>query len=90
MSVATEEWLEGCYGESYTLEQIDRLISAIERGETPYPKEKADEIRTAFSAKRDGGKKWDPEIKSWLKGLLEEVGMWTKMAEKWLKGELNL
>ena len=90
MSVATEEWLEGCYGESYTLEQIDRLISAIERGETPYPKEKADEIRTAFSAKRDGGKKWDPEIKAWLKGLLEEVGMWTKMAEKWLKGELNL
>ena len=90
MSVATEEWLEGCYGESYTLEQIDRLISAIERGETPYPKEKADEIRTAFSAKRDGGKKWDPEIKSWLKGLLEEVGMWTKMAEKWLEGELNL
>ena len=35
MSVATEEWLEGCYGESYTLEQIDRLISAIERGENP-------------------------------------------------------
>ena len=90
MSIATEEWLEGCYGESYTLEQIDRLILAIEQGKTPWPKEKADEIRKDFSGKRDGGKKWDPEIKAWLKGLLDEVGIWTELAVKWLRGELNL
>lgn len=90
MSVATEAWLEGCYGEPYTLEQIDYLIRAIEQGKTPYPPEKAQEIRAAFSAKRDGGKKWDPEIKTWLRGLLDEVGMWTELAEKWLEGELNL
>ena len=88
MSVATEEWLEGCYGTPYTLEQIDRLTEAIEQGATPYPTEKAEEIRTAFSGKRDGGKKWDPEIKQWLKGLLDEVGMWTKLAEKWLEDRL--
>lgn len=88
MSVATEEWLEGCYGEPYTLEQIDRLIGAIEQGATPYPTEKAEEIRTAFSGKRDGGKKWDPEIKQRLKRLLDEVGMWTKLAEKWLEDRL--
>lgn len=90
MSVATEEWLEGCYGASYTLEQIDRLILAIEQGKTPWPKETADKIRNDFSRKRDGGKKWDPEIKAWLKGLLDEVGMWPEMAEKWLQEELNL
>ena len=88
MSVATEEWLEGCYGTPYTLEQIDRLTEAIEQGATPYPTEKAEEIRTAFSGKRDGGKKWDPEIKQWLKGILDEVGMWTKLAEKWLEDRL--
>lgn len=88
MSVATEEWLEGCYGTPYTLEQIDRLTEAIEQGATPYPTEKAEEIRTAFSGKRDGGKKWDPEIKQWLKGILDEVGMWTKLAEKWLENRL--
>lgn len=88
MSVATEEWLEGCYGEPYTLEQIDRLTEAIEQGATPYPTEKAEEIRTAFSGKRDGGKKWDPEIKQRLKRLLDEVGMWTKLAEKWLEDRL--
>lgn len=88
MSVATEEWLEGCYGEPYTLEQIDRLIGAIEQGAAPYPTEKAEEIRTAFSGKRDGGKKWDPEIRQRLKGLLDEVGMWTKLAEKWLEDRL--
>ena len=88
MSVATEEWLECCYGTPYTLEQIDRLTEAIEQGATPYPTEKAEEIRTAFSGKRDGGKKWDPEIKQRLKGLLDEVGMWTKLAEKWLEDRL--
>lgn len=88
MSVATEEWLEGCYGTPYTLEQIDRLTEAIEQGATPYPTEKAEEIRTAFSGKRDGGKKWDPEIKQRLKRLLDEVGMWTKLAEKWLEDRL--
>ncbi|HIY29798.1 MAG TPA: alpha/beta hydrolase [Candidatus Mediterraneibacter avicola] len=88
MSVATGEWLEGCYGTPYTLEQIDRLTEAIEQGATPYPTEKAEEIRTAFSGKRDGGKKWDPEIKQWLKGILDEVGMWTKLAEKWLEDRL--
>ena len=88
MSVATEEWLEGCYGTPYTLEQIARLTEAIEQGATPYPTEKAEEIRTAFSGKRDGGKKWDPEIKQRLKGLLDEVGMWTKLAEKWLEDRL--
>lgn len=88
MSVATEEWLEGCYGTPYTLEQIDRLTEAIEQGATPYPTEKAEEIRTAFSGKRDGGKKWNPEIKQRLKGLLDEVGMWTKLAEKWLEDRL--
>lgn len=88
MSVATEEWLEGCYGTPYTLEQIDRLTEAIEQGATPYPTEKAEEIRTAFSGKRDGGKKWDPEIRQRLKGLLDEVGMWTKLAEKWLEDRL--
>lgn len=88
MSVATEEWLEGCYGTPYTLEQIDRLTEAIEQGATPYPTEKAEEIRTAFSGKRDGGKKWDPEIKQRLKGILDEVGMWTKLAEKWLEDRL--
>lgn len=88
MSVATGEWLEGCYGTPYTLEQIDRLTEAIEQGATPYPTEKAEEIRTAFSGKRDGGKKWDPEIKQRLKRLLDEVGMWTKLAEKWLEDRL--
>lgn len=88
MSVATEEWLEGCYGTPYTLEQIDRLTEAIEQGATPYPTEKAEEIRTAFSGKRDGGKKWDPEIRQRLKRLLDEVGMWTKLAEKWLEDRL--
>lgn len=90
MSAATPEWLECCYGEHYTLEQIDYLIKAIELGKTPYPKTKAEEIRQAFSMKRDGGKKWDPEIKEWLRGLLDEVGIWTTLAENWLKGELNL
>lgn len=90
MSVANEEWLDNCYGNPYTLEQIDRLIEAVSRGETPWPKEKAEEIRNDFSQKRDGGKKWATEIRKWLKGLLDEVGMWPSLAVKWLEGELNL
>lgn len=90
MSVATKEWLDGCYGEPYTLEQIDMLIRAVEEGRTPYPREKAEEIRKAFSMKREGGKKWDPDIRTWLEGILPEIGSWTDLAKKWLEGEFNL
>ena len=48
MSVASEEWLEGKYRDTYTLDQIKKLAAAVREGKTDYPPEKADEILREF------------------------------------------
>lgn len=60
LSVATEEWLEQNIGQEegkrYTQEQVQMLAEAIEAGETPFPKEKGEELLVKFgkAGKMDG------------------------------------
>ena len=90
MSVATLEWLDKESEELYTLDQIRLLAEAVTTGKTPCPLEKGEELIREFAL--DGGKRerWTPEVKERLRGLLDEVGIWTELAEKWLARELAL
>ncbi|HJD04565.1 MAG TPA: alpha/beta hydrolase [Candidatus Mediterraneibacter caccogallinarum] len=87
MSVASEEWLEGKYRDTYTLEQIKKLAAAVREGKTDYPPEKADEILREFGLDGNRPDKWTPEEKERLRGILPEVGVWPELAEKWLERE---
>lgn len=84
MSVASEEWLEGKYGDSYTLEQIRKLADAVRDGRTEYPAEKADEILEKFGLNGGRRDRWTPEQKRQLREILPEVQVWPELAETWL------
>ena len=90
MSVATPEWLDKESEELYTLEQIRLLAEAVMTGKTPCAPEKGDELIREFALDGRKRERWTPEVKEWLRGLLDEVGLWTELAERWLAGELDL
>lgn len=90
MSVATEDWLEGKVGDTYTLEQIVRLAEAIRAGETSFPPERGDTLLAESGITKKRPPKWDEETKERLRAVLGEVGMWPEMAERWLARQLGL
>ena len=90
MSVATPEWLDKESEELYTLEQIRLLAEAVSAGRTPCPPERGEELIREFALDGRKRERWTPEVKEWLRGLLDEVGLWTELAERWLAGELGL
>lgn len=61
--MATEEWLEQNIGQEegkrYTQEQVQMLAEAIEAGETPFPKEKGEELLVKFGIGRKKPAKMD-------------------------------
>ena len=90
MSVATPEWLDKESEDLYTLEQIRLLAEAVQEGKTNCPPEKGAELIAAFALDGRKRERWPAEVKEQLRGLLDEVGLWTELAKRWLAGELNL
>lgn len=90
LSVATEEWLDEETDELYTLEQIRLLAEAVTAGKTPCSPEKGEEMIREFALDGRRRERCTPEVREWLRGLLNQVGLWTELAERWLAGELDL
>lgn len=84
MSAATERWLERDFGDTYTLDQIRMLCSAIREEKAPYPEEKAQEIAEEFGFDGKKREKWTPEETERIRKTLPEVGIWPKLAVSWL------
>ena len=94
LSVATEEWLEQNIGQEegkrYTQEQVQMLAEAIEAGETPFPKEKGEELLVKFGIGRKKPARWTEKQKEGIRKTLKEVQSWTKLAEEWLEKYLEV
>lgn len=90
MSVATPEWLDKETEDLYTLEQIRLLAEAVREGRTPCSPEEGEELIREFGLDGRKRERWTPEIKEWLRGILDETGLWTELAKRWLAGEMNL
>ena len=80
--MATEEWLEQNIGQEegkrYTQEQVQMLAEAIEAGETPFPKEKGEELLVKFGIGRKKPARWT------------EKQSWTQLAEVWMEKYLKV
>ena len=89
LSVATEEWLEQNIGQEegkrYTQEQVQMLAEAIEAGETPFPKEKGEELLVKFGIGRKKPARWTEKQKEGIRKTLKEVQSWTQLAEVWME-----
>ena len=90
MSVATPEWLDKETEDLYTLEQIRLLAEAAREGRTPCSPEEGEELIREFGLDGRKRERWTPEIKEWLRGILDETGLWTELAKRWLAEEMNL
>lgn len=55
------------------------------RGDTKYSPEKGEELLAAAGLDGKKKEKWTPEQKEQIEKTLEEVGIWPKMAQVWLK-----
>ena len=93
-TVATEEWLEQNIGQEegkrYTQEQMQMLAEAIEAGETPFPKEKGEELLVKFGIGRKKPARWTEKQKEGIRKTLKEVQSWTQLAEVWMEKYLKV
>ena len=75
--MATEEWLEQNIGQEegkrYTQEQVQMLAEAIEAGETPFPKEKGEELLVKFGIGRKKPARWTEKQKKVVSTKLTEL-----------------
>ncbi len=90
LSTATERWILRDFGQPYTLEQIRFLAEAVKAGKTDLPPGRGEEILEEFGLAGKKKEKWTPEMKEKLYGTIQEVGVWTELAEKWLARRLKL
>ena len=72
------------------MEQIRLLAEAVREGRTPCSPEEGEELIREFGLDGRKRERWTPEIKEWLRGILDETGLWTELAKRWLAGEMNL
>ena len=66
------------------------LAEAIEAGETPFPKEKGEELLVKFGIGRKKPARWTEKQKEGIRKTLKEVQSWTKLAEEWLEKYLEV
>lgn len=75
-----EEWLEQNIGQEegkrYTQEQVQMLAEAIEADETPFPKEKGEELLVKFGIRRKKPARWTEKQKEGIRKTLKEVQSW--------------
>ena len=77
-------------GKRYTQEQVQMLAEAIEAGETPFPKEKGEELLVKFGIGRKKPARWTEKQKEGIRKTLKEVQSWTQLAEVWMEKYLKV
>ena len=66
------------------------LAEAIEAGETPFPKEKGEELLVKFGIGRKKPARWTEKQKEGIRKTLKEVQSWTQLAEVWMEKYLKM
>lgn len=81
LSLANEAWANGEYGETDTMEQINRMVQCIKDGSLELPEPAKQQILESFDYDEETGREK-------LKGNIpsEEVAVWPVLADMWLKG----
>ena len=90
LSIANESWLEEDFGYPYTLEQTFQLIEKIKTGELGIPNEIGDQISEQLGLSGTSKGMRDAGEKERLCSILQEVGSWFDMANRWLRKEFNI
>ncbi|MCI5529925.1 MAG: prolyl oligopeptidase family serine peptidase [Blautia sp.] len=81
LSLANEAWANGEYGETDTMEQINRTVQCIKEGKLPLPEEVRQQILDAFDYDEEKGKE---ALKQNIPN--KEAAIWPVLADEWLKG----
>ena len=71
-------------------EQVQMLVEVIEAGETPFPKEKGEELLVKFGIGRKKPARWTEKQKEGIRKTLKEVQSWTQLAEVWMEKYLKV
>lgn len=85
LSLANEAWAKGEYGDTDTMEQINRMIECIKQGTLDIPGPEKQQILDSFDYDEEKGKEM-------LKANIpnEEAAIWPMLADMWLKSVLNV
>ena len=82
LSVATEDWAQGRFGEPYTMEQIFAIVKAAKEGRIPLPEQTKEQLLSAFDPEGQGM----PDVPEEMKPKANaEVAVWPQLAGSWLK-----
>ncbi|MFV0556873.1 MAG: alpha/beta hydrolase [Lactovum sp.] len=79
LSLANERWAAGEYGEKYTMEQVYKILEAIENDEIKLPEQIKELLKEQFSDKK-------PEIN--YRRVNHEVASWMDLADEWLQNQI--
>ena len=87
LSVATDDWAQGRFGEPYTLEQIFAIVNAVKEDRIPLPEETKKQVLASFDQHGQGM----PEIPEAMRPKANpEVAVWPQLASFWLKKTLQV
>lgn len=84
LSLANEAWARGEYGETDTMEQINRIVECIKQGIIELSESEKQQILDSFDYDEEKGKEM-------LKANIpnEEAAVWPVLADMWLKSVLR-
>jgi acetyl esterase/lipase len=82
MSTADEIWAKGQFGDSYTTEQITRIMEKVHSGELSIP----EEIQNVLG-EYDGNSMKELSMRNHAS---EEVAFWKMLADQWVRSVLNI
>lgn len=84
LSLANEAWARGEYGETDTMEQINRIVECIKQGIIELSESEKQQILDSFDYDEEKGKEM-------LKANIpnEEAAVWPVLADMWLKSVLG-
>ena len=86
LSVATEAWAQGCFGEPYTMEQTMNLVAAIKDGTLSVPADTRSQLLAQFDSPAGN----IPELPEEQRPKANpEAAVWPALASAWLKKMLK-
>ena len=85
LSLANEAWANGEYGDTDTMEQINRIVQCVKDGVIPLPEEAKQQLLASFDYDEETGKEM---LKANIPSA--EVAVWPVLADAWLKTVLQL